>query len=175
MHIRVFIEDQSGKIAVEHVLPKLLSEDHTYDVLAWRGIGRLPRNLLAQPDPRKRTILDKLPALLRASGKQFEGYDGAVIVVVDLDTRDRANFIAELDAVLETCDPRPNALFRLAIEEGEAWLLGDREAICIAYPSAKTEPLDAYVQDSICGTWEVLAEAVHPGGAAALAKSAGGL
>jgi hypothetical protein len=34
-----------------------------------------------------------------------------------------------------------------------------------AFPRAKVSVLDSYVQDSICGTWEVLADAVFPGGA----------
>lgn len=37
-----------------------------------------------------------------------------------------------------------------------------------AYASLKAGPLDSYVQDSICGTWEVLADAIYPGGSAAL-------
>ena len=41
-----------------------------------------------------------------------------------------------------------------------------------AYPNAKDPILNGYAQDSICGTWEVLADAVHPGGSAPL-KSAG--
>ena len=32
-------------------------------------------------------------------------------------------------------------------------------------PKAKDSILKRYVQDSICGTWEVLADAIHPGGA----------
>ncbi len=31
--------------------------------------------------------------------------------------------------------------------------------------------LNSYVQDSICGTWELLADAIHPGGAARLKRS----
>jgi hypothetical protein len=52
----------------------------------------------------------------------------------------------------------------------EAWLLGDRTAITTAYPRAKTKILNKYRQDSICGTWELLADAIHKGGAAALKK-----
>jgi hypothetical protein len=37
------------------------------------------------------------------------------------------------------------------------------------YPRASVAVLNQYIQDSICGTWELLAEAVYPGGAAALA------
>ena len=65
---------------------------------------------------------------------------------------------------------QPDARFCLAIEEGEAWLLGDLAAIRAAYPHAKTSVLNGYVNDSICGTWECLADAVYRGGAAALKK-----
>lgn len=57
---------------------------------------------------------------------------------------------------------------RVAIEEGEAWLLGDISAVRTAYPKANTNILKGYSNDSICGTWEKLADAVYPGGAAAL-------
>ena len=53
---------------------------------------------------------------------------------------------------------------------GEAWLLGDRNAVKTAYPNAKNSVLDGYEQDSICGTWETLADAVHVGGSTSLKK-----
>jgi hypothetical protein len=48
----------------------------------------------------------------------------------------------------------------LATEELEAWLLGDRRAILTAYPEADCTLLDAYEQDSVCGTWELLCHAL---------------
>src|SRR5690606_202521 len=66
------------------------------------------------------------------------------------------------------CNPQPEARFCIAIEEGEAWFLGDIPAIKAAYPKAKDAVLKKYVNDSICGTWECLADAVYAGGAAAL-------
>ena len=39
-----------------------------------------------------------------------------------------------------------------------------------AYPHAKMHVLNTYVQDSICGTWEVLADAVYPGGTSKLSR-----
>ncbi len=66
--------------------------------------------------------------------------------------------------VLSVCNPKPETLFRIAIEEGEAWLLGDLSAVKTAYPRAKDQVLNGYTQDSICGTWEILADAVYPGG-----------
>ncbi len=92
-------------------------------------------------------------------------------MVVDLDDRNCVAFKDELLAVLDACGPRPPTLFRIAIEESETWLLGDRAAVKAAYPLAKDSVLDDYKQDDICGTWEVLADAVHAGGSAALMKS----
>jgi hypothetical protein len=79
-------------------------------------------------------------------------------------------FKQELLDVLEACNPAPTAMFRIAIEEMEAWLLGDRNAILTAYPKARQRVLNGYQQDSICGTWELLADAIHKGGAKALKR-----
>jgi hypothetical protein len=65
--------------------------------------------------------------------------------------------------LLNNCNPRPETRFCIAIEEGEAWFLGDILAIKRAYPKAKDGELNSYVNDSICGTWEKLANAVYKG------------
>ena len=135
---------------------------------SYKGIGHIPKDLNAAPNPRACKLLNQLPKVLRAYGKAFsKDNDAAVVVVVDLDKRDCLAFKRELQAVLEACDPRPKTLFRIAIEEGEAWLLGDRNAIKTAFPRANDRVLDDYVQDSICDTWEKLADAIHPGGVGA--------
>ena len=92
-------------------------------------------------------------------------------MVVDADDRDCKAFKQELLGVLNACNPRPKTLFRIAIEEGEAWLLGDLAAVKSAYPNAKEAVLNNYVQDSICGTWEVLADAVDNRGALRLRRA----
>ena len=66
--------------------------------------------------------------------------------------------------------PNRRPRFCLAIEEGEAWLLGDIPAIKKAYPQARDAVLNGYGNDSICGTWELLADAVVRGGSTALDK-----
>jgi len=81
-----------------------------------------------------------------------------------LDDKDCRVFKQELLDILNSCNPQPTTLFRIAIEEGEAWLLGDCVAIKAAYPHVRNQILNTYVQDSICGTWEKLADAVYPGG-----------
>lgn len=171
MHIEVLAEDSSGARLLEMLLPRLWGEKgapHTWRIHPFKGIGRLPANLHTQPDPANRALLANLPGALRAYGKS--GGIDAVLVVLDTDSRDCRIVLSELKAVVESCNPAPNAMFRLVIEEIEAWYLGDRAAVLAAYPKAKTKVLERYVPDSVCGTWEVLADAVHPGGHAALKK-----
>lgn len=171
MHLEVLVEDASGELLLSSLLPKILGEHgdpHTWRTHAYRGIGRIPRDLRGKTDPSKRILLDRLPKILAGYGKSHQGSDAAVVVVADLDDRDCAGFKQELLQVLERCHPKPRVLFRFAIEEMEAWLLGDRNAILNRFPRARARVLDSYVQDSVCGTWEILADAVFPGGSTAL-------
>ena len=170
MHLEILVEGQSDCTALEPILSKILgpySSLHTWRIHKHRGLGELPPDPNATPDPRNPTLLHNLPASLRAYGRTLSA-DQAVVVLLDLDQRDCVELKGELVAVLGHCDPKPKALFRIAIEELEAWFLGDREALLMAYPSARTELLDSYVQDSVCGTWELLADIVYPGGCRAL-------
>jgi hypothetical protein len=57
--------------------------------------------------------------------------------------------------------PLPHVI-GICVEEIEAWLLGDAQAILSAYPDADMDVVRRYDQDSICGTWETLARCVHP-------------
>ena len=172
MHFEILVEDESGKKALNILIPKLIDHEHTFTVHAYKGIGRIPKNLGAHEDARKRILLTQLPRLLRGYGNTFtnypENYSAAVILVCDLDDKCLKDFRRELDAILQGCTPRPRTRFCIAIEEGEAWLFGDIPAIKKAYPEAKNAVLSSYHNDSICGTWEKLADALFPGGAAAL-------
>ena len=166
MHLEILVEDQSGSIVLEHILEKILGANgivHSWRILPYKGIGRIPGNLRGVTDPKARVLLDRLPSLLQGYGKSLTD-SSAVVVVVDSDDKDCVSFKQDLLSVLSACNPRPRTLFRIAIEEMEAWLLGDRVAVKSAYPNARDAVLNRYVQDSICGTWEVLADAVHPGG-----------
>ena len=170
MHFEVLVEDRSCSIALETVMEKILGANHEYHswrIHSYRGLGHVPRNMQSLSDPRKRILLERLPRILQGYGQSLSDL-AAVIVVVDLDDRDCMVFKSELIDVLNSCNPRPKTLFRIAIEESEAWLLGDREAVIGGFPNAKEPILDSYVQDSICGTWEVLADAVYPGGSTRL-------
>lgn len=162
MHLEVLVEDQSESILVEKILDKINGQQvnrFTFRIHKFKGSGKLPHELFSRSDPQKRILLDRLPALLRGYGKSLK-IDSAVIVVVDNDTKNCRDFKKELQSILASCNPAPNTAFCIAIEEMEAWLLGDRQAVRTAYPGMKVRVLDQYVQDSICGTWEILADAV---------------
>lgn len=168
MHLEILVEDQSGKKALDILVPNIIGHNHTFVVRAYKGIGRLPKNLKGTSDPSKRILLDQLPKLLRGYGKTFaaygKNYQAAVIVICDLDDQCLKRFKHELIELLNQCDPQPLTRFCLAIEEGEAWFLGDLDAIAKAYPDVKSDILNSYINDSICGTWEILADAIYPGG-----------
>ena len=175
MHFEILAEDQSGSIALGHILEKILGPnytEHSWRMHPFRGKGRLPDNLYETPSPQNQQLLNNLPSLLRGFGKSLDESTSVVVVVVDLDNDDCPRFKQDLLNVLNACNPRPRTLFRIAIEESEAWLLGDQAAVKAAYPNARDAVLNVYAQDSICGTWEVLADAVHQGGSAKL-KQAG--
>lgn len=172
MHIEILVEDSSGERLLECLLPRMIGEQgqpHTWRLHAYKGIGRIPPGLRTVADPAKRILLDQLPKILRGYGRT-PGID-AVVIVLDSDRRDCSTFLNELRTLVNGLDQAPRTLFRLAIEEVEAWYLGDRAALAAAYPGAKQRALDNYVQDSVCGTWEVLANAIYPGGAAAIKRA----
>ena len=79
-------------------------------------------------DPSRRILLANLPKLLKGYGRTLRGYPPdngqAVVVVCDLDDRNPQKFLGELNAILNACNPKPEARFCFAIEEGEAWFFG---------------------------------------------------
>lgn len=174
MHFEILVEDQSGSIALDLFLKKILgpnNTNHSWRLHSYKGIGHIPKGLDKVGDPAKRLLLNNLPSLLRGYGRSLNENGSVVLVVMDSDNRNCVAFKQELLRVYYSCEPRPNALFRIAVEESEAWLLGDISAIRTAYPGAKNSILDQYRQDSICGTWETLADAIHTGGAVRLRRS----
>lgn len=175
MHIEILVEDLSGKKALDILVPKILGDPQiTFRVLAYKGIGRVPKNMKDAADASRRILLTNLPRILKGYGRAFRGYGphykAAVVVVCDLDDRRPGEFLRELKGILANCRPKPETRFCIAIEEGEAWFLGDLVAIKSAYPKAKDDILNSYENDSICGTWEKLADAVYGGGAKALSR-----
>lgn len=173
MHFEFLVEGQAELTALSIFMKRILGDydqPHTWKIHKHRGIGRIPDDPRSKPHKHDQTLLHNLPSKLRAYGDEGR-VDVVVVVLVDLDDKpDCTAFKSDLVELLNYCPHQPKALFRIAIEELEAWFLGDKQAIKQAYPHARQSILDAYVQDSQCGTWEMLAEAIYPGGLAALGQ-----
>jgi len=168
MHFEFLTEDQSSGRAMEILIPKLLGNEITYRVISYKGIGHIPEGLRPKSDANKRILLDRLPKILRGYGRTPNC--GIIVVICDLDDKDKCRFLSELYEMLDNCNQFPTTFFCLSIEEFEAWYLGDLDAVRKAYPNAKNAVLNSYINDSICGTWELLADAVYKGGHQALSK-----
>lgn len=167
MYFQFLIEDQSGKILVDKVMGKLCAANTNvyYDSKYFHGIGGFTfKNTVKETKTGK--LLNDLATYLRGFDRSLGdmGDDAAVFIVLDNDTRDTESFKKELNAVAADNNISIDHVFCIAVEEMEAWLLGDESAVKRAYPAAKINLLCEYKQDSICGTWEVLAEAVYKGG-----------
>lgn len=175
MHFEILVEDISGKTALEIIVPKIIStEQHTFNIHSYKGIGhKVPKDLKSTSDAKKRILLDLLPKIVQGWGKtlsDYPYYSFVLIVICDLDNRCLSTFRRELLDLVDKCTPKPKTQFCIAIEEGEAWYLGDLAAVREAYPRAKESVLKGYTNDSICGTWEKLADAVFSGGKEKLSK-----
>jgi|SRR6476469_297434 len=175
MHFEILVEDISGKTALEILIPKIIStEQHTFNIHPYKGIGHIPKGLKSASETKKRILLDQLPRLVQGYGKTFSKYPpdcpAVLIVICDLDDRCLSTFRRELLDIVDKCNPQPKTQFCIAIEEGEAWYIGDLAAVKAAYRRAKEAVLNSYTNDSICGTWEKLADAVYSGGSKELSK-----
>lgn len=171
MHFEILVEGQADLTVLSILMEKILGpfqKPHTWKIHKHRGIGKIQGDPTQPPNKTDPTLLHNLPSKLRAYGKDM-GKNEAVVVLVDLDDRpDCREFKSELTKLLSTCPKPPQTLLRIAIEETEAWFFGDGKALLAAYPNANADVIDGYVQDSQCGTWEKLADAIYPGGSASL-------
>ena len=171
MHFQYLVEDQSGAALIRILMQKIveLYPNATYDCKGFRGIGGFTRkNTIKETKTGK--LLNDLATYLRGFDRSLQSFPSVIIVVLDSDDHDVQQFRSELEAVAMQNMIKIDHVFCLAVEEIEAWLLGDRHALLSAYPHAKMHVLNTYAQDSICGTREVLADAVYPGGTSKLSR-----
>jgi hypothetical protein len=171
MHFEILVEGQTEVTALSFLMSKIIGEyknPHTWKIHKHQGVGELPENPAQLPKLTDKSLLHNLPSKLRAYGDEQDD-NLIVVVLVDLDDRNNcADFKKQLVSLLNYCDKKPRALFCIAIEELEAWYLGDLGALKIAYPEMNQAIYDSYIQDSQIGTWERLAEIVHLNGLQAL-------
>ena len=174
MYFQFLIEDKSTEILVDHVMKKLqqiYSDKYIeFNIKSFRGIGHLSTKGNLQ-ERKGSSLLNNIRPYLRGFDQSLSHIpQSAIIVVLDNDKRDCAEFQNTLDKIVKESVMLTDSVICIAVKEMEAWLLGDENAITNAYPNAKKKYLKAYEQDGICDTWEVLANMLYPGGLVALKK-----
>ena len=171
MHLIFLLEDLSTEKFIRSLLDRIIgmNETITYDCHSFHGIGGFPRKNSIS-DIKTGRLLNDLAIYLDGFDKSLKGISATIFVVVDNDNRETDQFRAQLEQIVKEKKISIDHVFCIAVEEMEAWLLGDREALKTAYPKAKDGVLKSYSQDSICGTWELLADTIYSGGYKALKK-----
>lgn len=159
MKVHVLVEGPSEKALLERWAPRAF-RGHRFLLRPHQGKGELPRGN-AKPDPRRRGLLDLLPATLRAYASSCEP-DEAVLVLVDADDEDCRELKAQLVELARAECPELRVVFRIAVEETEVFYFGDLRALQAAFPAADMARARSFSFDSIPpnGTAEEFAEVV---------------
>jgi hypothetical protein len=153
LHLEILVEEYSAEIALANLLPKILPPAVEFAIRSFQG---------------KADLLKKLPQRLKGY-RPWLPEDWRIIVLCDRDDDDCRELKQKLEnfaiqngfTTKSSQSSRPFVLLnRIAIEELEAWLLGDPQAIEQAYPgvSANFITRRRYRNpDAIAGgTWEAL-------------------
>ena len=132
MHIEFLLEEPSAEAVLNAILPKILSDNISFELHVFKG---------------KQDLLKKLPTQLQVYSKWIPD-DWRLIVLIDEDRRDCHELKAKLESAAHEAgfvtksSTTPGGDFqvinRLAIEELEAWFFGDTDALHAAYPRIPT-------------------------------------
>ena len=153
MHLEFLLEEPSAEVVIKNLISGMIRGRHSYKIITHQG---------------KDDLLKKLPAKLRS----YRGWidpEFRIIILVDRDEEDCHDLKLHLERISRT-EGFPTksykrkqsfiVLNRIAIEELEAWFLGDNEAIRNAFPRINQRSLEKLKNrnpDNIHGAWETLA------------------
>lgn len=163
MTVHLLVEGPSDRAFLEPLAKKVL-QGIQVRVHPHQGKGSLPTDVSAPPSRTRRGLLDQLPSKLRGFA-QSRPRPAGVLILVDADDDDCAALAQEIARVATSQAPGLEVIVRIAIEESEAFFLGDLAALKRAYPQADMALARNYVPDSICGTWELLGTVIGDDGA----------
>ena len=160
MHIEFLLEEVSAEAALNILLPKLLPVSVTY---------------YCYPHEGKTDLFKRLPGRLKTYARRFPHEpELRVIILMDADAdchrrkADMEEVVAEAGLPTKTTagPGQPYRLLtRLAVQELEAWFLGDRAAIQAAYPRVRPHHFKGLPPnpDTIADTWETLWRVLQAG------------
>ena len=154
MHVEFLVEEPSAEAALNNIVPRIIGRGLTFTIHPHQG----------KPD-----LLKCLPDRLRGYARWLPP-DWRIVVLVDQDREDCRRLKARLESAASEAGlttqtaagaaSRIQVVNRIAVEELEAWFLGDAEALCTAFPKvSKTFEKRAKYRhpDGIAGgTWEAL-------------------
>ena len=173
MHLEILVEEESAEAALALLVPRVLP-----------GVS-----FAIHPHRGKPALLTALPGRMLGYSNWAERNEARIVVLVDRDAQDCHKLKQKLEeaarqAGLVTKSAAPagapfTVVNRLAIEELEAWFLGDVQALCAAFPGVP-QSLGARRAfrdpDAVAGgTWEALRRELRraghqPGGKIEIAR-----
>lgn len=162
MIIEVLTEGASDVPVIREILIRHfeLTEHEDFHIRPHRGRGNIPNDIHAPANPKRRGLLDQLPAKLRGYGR-FMNEDFLVLVLIDADNDNPTELHERLNEMLANITIRPpRVLFRIAVEETESWFLADRNALKKGIPKTNLALLQNIEADQIVGAWEKIAESI---------------
>jgi len=161
MHIEFLVEEPSMEMALKILVPKIVGPQHTFCIHNFHG----KKKLLKQLAKRMQAYANFLPD------------DWRIVILVDRDNDDCRQLKQQLCIATQVLITRKGevVLHRIAIEELEAWFLGDIPAIRIEFPKipAKLDKRQKFRDpDAIKGgTWETLDKLLKDYGYQGLVKT----
>jgi len=161
MHIEFLVEEQSIEMALKILVPKMIGSQHTFVIHNFQD---------------KKKLLKRLPKRMQAYAN-FLPDDWRIVVLVDRDNDDCKKLKQALCTASYVMTQKKGfvVLHRIAIEELEAWFLGDIPAIRVEFPKVPAN-LDKKQKfrdpDAIKGgTWKTLDKLIKDYGYQGLFKT----
>jgi hypothetical protein len=161
MHVEILLEEPSAEAFLQTIFPSILPPPVTWNPVIFQGKADLLRNL----EPRLKGYHKWIPD------------DWRIVVLIDEDRQDCHTLKQQMEAAafkagFATKTNPQRGVFkvinRIAVEELEAWLFGDIQALVEAYPGVSPN-LGAKARfrqpDTIAGgTWEALEQILQQAG-----------
>lgn len=131
-HIEILTEEPSAEAAIRALMPSILNGQATFKIIMHEG---------------KHDLLASLSKKLKAYKKTLSPQD-KVVVLIDRDKDDCQKLKQRLESIAKdagmltkSASPKQfDVINRIAIEELEAWFLGDEQAVKSAYQNAGAFP-----------------------------------
>lgn len=162
MHIEFLVEEPSAEAALTNLAPKILGPATTFKIHPHQG---------------KSDLLVKLPGRLKGY-RNWLPQDWLIAVLIDEDRADCRKLKARLEQAAQEAGlitrstarhGRFQVLNRIAIEELEAWFLGDSDALRQTFPNIDLNLANKAGfrdPDAVAGgTWEALERVIRRAGA----------